>query len=97
MKSLVEISKSHVKSTEEEILKLLAVVNKMPTRYFEVMHLFINENMTYEQIAENLNIAIGTVRSRLNRARSYLARVDANLPTKGHTSAKNNYHVSQQT
>lgn len=37
--------------------------------------LTLANRLTYEGIAADLNISIGTVKSRLSRARSYLARL----------------------
>jgi len=62
--------------TDEEILSAL---KKLPARYVEVVLLSDVHDFTYKEIADTLNIPIGTVMSRLSRGRSlmrsYLARV----------------------
>lgn len=56
-----------------EILE--AIDHAMPTLpelHRQIMELRLHENLSYEAIAEKLNIPVGTVKSRLARAREYL-------------------------
>ena len=53
----------------------LSAIEELPEEYKKVFILKEYEEMSYEEIAETLNIPIGTVRSRLNRARTELRRV----------------------
>lgn len=46
---------------------------RLPTRSREVISLVVFEGMRYEQAAEILGVRVGTVRSRLSRARSMLS------------------------
>jgi len=55
----------------ERVKRLLSVV---PPEMRTVFTLRIYEGMTYQEIAETLDISIGTVMSRLHRARSTLRR-----------------------
>ncbi len=50
-------------------------VSKLPQKYRDVVVLFYFENCKYEEIAQILGISVGTVKSRLNRARSKLSKL----------------------
>ena len=47
-------------------------VNSLPVDFRTVLLLYDVENFTYEEIARIIDIPIGTVRSRLHRARNML-------------------------
>ena len=53
---------------------LRAAIAGLPPRYREVVVLFDLEGLTYEEVAAAVGCATGTVRSRLHRARHFLAR-----------------------
>ena len=60
--------------TQEELVKRLrAAISHLPAHYREVVTLCDLEGKSYEQAATLLSCPIGTVRSRLNRARDLLA------------------------
>lgn len=46
----------------------------MPDEFREPLVLFDGEGLSYQEIADLLELPIGTVRSRLNRARKKLQR-----------------------
>jgi RNA polymerase sigma-70 factor (ECF subfamily) len=48
---------------------------RLTEEHREVLHLVVIEGMSYEDAAEVLNCAVGTVRSRLSRARARLHRM----------------------
>src|SRR5262245_47544316 len=52
----------------------IEAVARLPRRQREVVLLHVWADLSYEQIAHALNIPIGTVRSRLNRARGALGQ-----------------------
>lgn len=52
--------------------ELSAALSKLPVKMKEVFLLCDLENYSYEEIAEIVNIPVGTVRSRLHRARKIL-------------------------
>ncbi len=51
-----------------------AALDKLPEEYRTVAVLYFMNEFTYEQIAEVLEVPIGTVRSRLHRGRKHLQR-----------------------
>lgn len=55
--------------TEEEVLRAL---RSLPRQFEEVVLLSDIEDMTYKEIAELLNVPIGTVMSRLHRGRKLM-------------------------
>jgi RNA polymerase sigma-70 factor (ECF subfamily) len=56
----------------ESAREAIEAVARLPRRQREVVLLHVWADLSYEQIARALNIPIGTVRSRLNRARGAL-------------------------
>lgn len=79
--SLLEVASSAGEEfLEEEIFaqerraKLQILIASLPLYYREVIVLRYYAEMGVEEIAAALEISPGTVKSRLNRARSYLAR-----------------------
>lgn len=59
-------------SSEHELAALRAAILKLPPNYREVVVLCDLEGLEYSQAAAQLGCAIGTVRSRLHRARAIL-------------------------
>lgn len=55
--------------------ELYELILKLPPRYKEVILLFYYEDLTYEEIAQILNIPKGTVQSRLARGREKLKKM----------------------
>ena len=52
--------------------QIVAVINKLPVNYKTVIVLYFWGDYAYEEIAEILEIPIGTVKSRLKRAKLFL-------------------------
>ena len=50
----------------------LAAIGRLPSEYRTVMRLRINAGLSYADMAERLDLPIGTVMSRMSRARSKL-------------------------
>jgi RNA polymerase sigma factor (sigma-70 family) len=70
---------------EEEAMRgLLAAVRRLPRREQDVLALCVFGDLSYEQAAVALGVPIGTVRSRLARARNRLGELS---PEKGHERA----------
>ncbi len=55
-----------------EVRRLAKALRKLPAADRDCLLLFAWEDLSYEQIAEAMSIPVGTVRSRLNRARRIL-------------------------
>lgn len=53
----------------EDVTRLRTIVAELPSKYREVMVLCAFEERSYEEVAAILAIPLGTVRSRLNKAR----------------------------
>ena len=62
-------------SSEELKLQLLQALDALPGELRTAIVMCEMENMSYEQIAEKMNCPIGTVRSRISRAREALDKV----------------------
>jgi RNA polymerase sigma-70 factor (ECF subfamily) len=56
-----------------EVAELRAAILSLPRRYREVVVLCELDEMSYEAAARSLGCAVGTVRSRLHRARQILS------------------------
>jgi RNA polymerase sigma-70 factor (ECF subfamily) len=62
-----------------KIERVRAALAKLPNQELEALLLSVLELHTYEQIAEVLQIPVGTVRSRIHRARKHLGELSADL------------------
>jgi RNA polymerase sigma factor (sigma-70 family) len=58
---------------ERQMSEVLAVIDRLPAGERDVVALVVWEELDYQQAAAALGIPIGTVRSRLNRARRRLS------------------------
>lgn len=58
--------------SSEFITGIPAAMAALPPKYFEVIRLRVAEDLSYEEISERLDISVGTVKSRLSRAREFL-------------------------
>ena len=56
----------------ELIDKIQPLIDELPEDLSELIKLYEIKDMTYEDISKKLDIPIGTVRSRLHRARNML-------------------------
>jgi RNA polymerase sigma factor (sigma-70 family) len=57
---------------ESDLKHVLDLVQELPERYKLVFNLFVLEDLSHEEIANNLGISIGTSKSNLSRARQWL-------------------------
>ncbi|MEL7120254.1 MAG: RNA polymerase sigma factor [Bacteroidota bacterium] len=73
------IDYSPSESREQELIKL---IQKLPLGFRTVFNLYILEGYTHQQIADELNISVGTSKSQLNRAKAHYKKLLAqNLTT----------------
>ena len=63
---------------ERQMRRVLALVEQLPRRDQEVLALCAWSELTYLEAATVLDVPVGTVRSRLARARARLAELDGN-------------------
>jgi RNA polymerase sigma factor (sigma-70 family) len=72
----------HAPQTERmEIHDMESALNKLPAEQREVLLLIALEELSYEEVAATLRIPLGTVMSRLSRARERLrALMDGRVP-----------------
>jgi RNA polymerase sigma factor (sigma-70 family) len=64
-----------------EVARVLVAVDRLPENERDVIALSLSSELTYEQISIALNIPVGTVKSRLSRARTRLRNaLQAELP-----------------
>jgi RNA polymerase sigma-70 factor (ECF subfamily) len=67
-------------SDRVELVEVLVQIGRLPTDQREVLMLAAVEELRYEDIARVQGVPIGTVMSRLNRAREKLRRMNADAP-----------------
>lgn len=74
-------AKNHTMDPEETIIHgqkvqhMRMLVSKLKPRYRELVEKRYFEELSYEEIAEELNLPIGTVKAQLFRARDFLANM----------------------
>lgn len=68
---------------EEELRELGALLNQLPEHYRTVINLFYFADLGYQEIANLLNLPLGTVKSHMHRGIQRLRRVLALSPEKG--------------
>jgi len=61
--------------TDQAMSELLAGINQLPLNYKDVSILRFIRDYAYEDISIELNIPLGTVKTRLNRARKLLTKI----------------------
>jgi len=64
--------------SERRMTEVLDAIRSLPRHEQEVLALIAWDGLTYEQAAAALGVPIGTVRSRLSRARARLTRLEGN-------------------
>ena len=72
MPSLAHDDVLEVVSRQQTLHKLLASMEELPSSMREVLMLVAVDEMSYEEAAAILSVPVGTVRSRLSRARASL-------------------------
>ncbi|HMI08299.1 MAG TPA: sigma-70 family RNA polymerase sigma factor [Flavobacterium sp.] len=80
---MVEIEDSNI-----SLDYLLGIIQQLPDRYRLVFNLYVIDNYAHKEIAEMLNIGIGTSKSNLSRARAILKEKIEALNTTKLPSAK---------
>jgi RNA polymerase sigma-70 factor (ECF subfamily) len=79
---------------DEDLRRVEAALARLEPDKRTMLMLRVNEHMSYEAIAEHLGVPVGTVMSRLNRARlALLGELDANFDAK--TSRPSSYDINR--
>ncbi|AIR67754.1 RNA polymerase sigma factor [Dickeya fangzhongdai] len=73
-----DIDPSRITECDHSLNRALTASAHLPEETRKMLMMLLDADVSYQDIAEQLNIPIGTVRSRLSRARGYLRQaVDA--------------------
>jgi len=54
--------------------RVASAVNDLPEESHQLLQYVVQDDLSYEEVAQQLGIPIGTVRSRISRTRSFLKR-----------------------
>jgi RNA polymerase sigma-70 factor (ECF subfamily) len=60
---------------DQKVLHMRLLVSKLKPRYRELVEKRYFEELSYEEIADELNLPLGTVKAQLFRARDFLANM----------------------
>jgi RNA polymerase sigma factor (sigma-70 family) len=77
----VEFEQQHDTKIEADVIfqmtrgQILAAVAQLPLAYRTVFNLYVVDEYSHDEIAEALNISVGTSKSNLSRARQLLKRI----------------------
>ena len=66
------LTPEEVVENEERSKEIWAIVDTLPEIQSTPIKLYFQEGLGYEEIAEKLNVPVGTVKSRINRAKAAL-------------------------
>jgi RNA polymerase sigma-70 factor (ECF subfamily) len=75
MEILSEINPEEEIINGEEHERLMGFIEELPDRYREVMKKYMIEELEYEKIAEELDLELNTVRTRIHRGKEKLAEM----------------------
>ncbi len=63
---------------QQRVMLIRQVVEQLPPRYRQIVKMRYYEDMTYEEIAQELHIPLGTMKIQLRRARQLLVQIAQN-------------------
>ena len=72
LENIVEPASSISEEPDVDSEQLQQILNEMPEEFRSVIILFYFRELSYKQIAETVDVPIGTVMSRLSRGKQYL-------------------------
>ena len=67
-----ELSPADLLEREDNVAIMKNAMNSLPREYARIMELRVSRELSYEEIAKELGLSIGTVKSRIARARECL-------------------------
>lgn len=62
-------------SDDNDAGRMVALLQSLPTGFRTVLNLYVIEERTHEEIAKTLGITVGTSKSQLHRAKTYLRKL----------------------
>ena len=65
---------------KEKMIMMREVVEKLKPHYRKLIELRYFKEYSYEEIAEELNLPLGTVKAQLFRAREFIYNIMKNIP-----------------
>lgn len=65
---------SEIAEHRERMVRVATAAEELPGDSFRLLQLVIHDNLSYDEVARELGIPMGTVRSRVSRVRSHLRR-----------------------
>lgn len=74
-------SANHTETTEQNERRalILQALDKLPDKLKETLKARALDEMTYEEISENLNVSCGTIKNRIHKARKRLQKILKNI------------------
>jgi RNA polymerase sigma-70 factor (ECF subfamily) len=87
-KNNTELAAPENNNEDALISALEKVMDKLPERYKTVLLLREMNQLSYEEIAESVNLPLGTIKSRINRARLILRRKLKKRGSEGYALSK---------
>ena len=87
---LADIIHSPSRTPEEEIIRqqkidtLRQMVDRLKPHYKKLIELRYYEELSYEEISQNLDMPVGTIKAQLFRAREFLHQILRNTPERFH-------------
>lgn len=75
-RDIVDLTKSPLDFYEsnETLRKIRFAISQIPVQYRDILTLYCGNMLSYTEISDKLKLPVGTVKSRLNRARLALSR-----------------------
>ena len=67
-----QVEENEEKQTDPK--KVMAVIQQLPPGYKMVFNLYVFEQMSHKEIADELNISVNTSKSQLSKARAFLRK-----------------------
>src|SRR3954463_13929324 len=71
----IRVQRSQGQNAKCDVQDMLRALGKVPTDQREALLLIVAEGLSYEEAAQVCGVAVGTLKSRVNRARARLAEL----------------------
>jgi len=74
-----------MQSFNMELTEALKTINSLPTQMLEAFKLVVMEDYSYEMAADILEVSVGAIKSRVNRAQEKLVQIGLGMKNNGHS------------